>query len=220
MAQAFELEAFQRDDKGKGASRRLRRVERKIPAIVYGGEGKDPMPITLWHNDLKKAIENEAFFTHIISLSIDGKKEDVIIKDLQRHPYKPILTHADFLRVEKGHKINVTVPVHFLNEESAPAIKLQGGIVSHDAMEVEVSCLPDDLPEYLEVDLNEVELEQIVHLSDLKLPKGVEIVALQQGEDHDQPVVSVHKPKGKKAEEAGGGGGDAEESDEEEGGED
>ncbi|WP_295716991.1 50S ribosomal protein L25/general stress protein Ctc [uncultured Halovibrio sp.] len=217
MAQEFELEAFQRDVKGKGASRRLRRVERKIPAIVYGGEGKDPMPITLWHNDLKKAIENEAFFTHIISLSIDGKKEDVIIKDLQRHPYKPILTHADFQRVEKGHKINVTVPVHFLNEESAPAIKLEGGVVSHDAMEVEVTCLPDDLPEYLEVDMNEVALEEIVHLSDLKLPKGVEIVALQHGEDHDQPVVSVHKPKGKKAEEAGGGG--SADSDEEEGGE-
>lgn len=206
MAQSFELEAFQRDVKGKGASRRLRRVERKIPAIVYGGEGKDPMPITLWHNDLKKAIENEAFFTHIISLSIDGQKEDVIIKDLQRHPYKPILTHADFQRVEKGHKINVTVPIHFLNEESAPAIKLQGGIVSHDAMEVEITCLPDNLPEYLEVDLNEVEIEQIVHLSDLKLPEGVEILALQQGEDHDQPVVSVHKPKGQKAKEASGGG--------------
>ena len=217
MAQAFELEAFQRDVKGKGASRRLRRVERKIPAIVYGGEGKDPMPITLWHNDLKKAIENEAFFTHIISLSIDGKKEDVIIKDLQRHPYKPILTHADFQRVEKGHKINVTVPVHFLNEESAPSIKLEGGVVSHDAMEVEVTCLPDDLPEYLEVDMTEVALEQIVHLSDLELPKGVEIVALQHGEDHDQPVVSVHKPKGKKAEENGGGSSD--DSNEEEGGE-
>lgn len=213
MAQAFELEAFQRDVKGKGASRRLRRVERKIPAIVYGGKDKEPMPITLWHNDLKKAIENEAFFTHIISLSIDGKKEDVIIKDLQRHPYKPILTHADFLRVEKGQKVNVTVPIRLLNEETAPSVKLQGGIVSHDAMEVEIICLPDDLPEYLEVDLNEVEIEQILHLSDLQLPKGVEIIALQHGEDHDQPVVSVHKPKGKKAEENGGGSGDSSEED-------
>ena len=218
MTDQLVLNAEPREDVGKGASRRLRRVERKIPAIVYGGEGKEPMPITLWHNDLKKAIENEAFFTHIISLNIDGKKEDVIIKDLQRHPYKPILTHADFQRVEKGHKINVTVPVHFLNEESAPAIKLEGGVVSHDAMEVEVTCLPDDLPEYLEVDMTEVALEQIVHLSDLKLPKGVEIVALQHGEDHDQPVVSVHKPKGKKAEENGGGS-SSDDSDEEEGGE-
>ncbi|TDT38450.1 large subunit ribosomal protein L25 [Halospina denitrificans] len=219
MAQAFELEAFSRDDQGKGASRRLRRVERKIPAIVYGGEGKSPKPITLWHNDLKKAIENEAFFTHIISLKIDGKKEDVIIKDLQRHPYKPILTHADFLRVEKGHKINVNVPIHFLNEESAPAIKLQGGSVYRETMEVEVTCLPDDLPEYIEVDLYEMELEQILHLSDLNVPKGVEIVALQQGEDHDHPVVAIHKPKGKKADQAGGEAA-GEEGEEEEGGED
>ena len=221
MAQSFELEAFKRDDQGKGASRRLRRVERKIPAIVYGGEGKDPMPITLWHNDLKKAIENEAFFTHIISLKIDGKKEDVIIKDLQRHPFKPILTHADFLRVEKGHKINVNVPIHFLNEESAPAIKLHGGSVYRETMEVEVTCLPDDLPEYIEVDLYEMEVEQILHLSDLKIPKGVEIVALQQGEDHDHPVVAIHKPKGKKAAKAAGSGAEpGEEGEEEEGDED
>ena len=211
MAQSFELEAFKRDDQGKGASRRLRRVERKIPAIVYGGEGKDPMPITLWHNDLKKAIENEAFFTHIISLKIDGKKEDVIIKDLQRHPFKPILTHADFQRVEKGHKITVNVPIHFANEDTAPAIKDHGGQVTHETMEVEVTCLPDDLPEYIEVDLYNIQLEEIVHLSDLNIPKGVEIVALQQGEDHDQAVVAVHKPKGQKAKEAGGGGADEDE---------
>ena len=211
MAQEFTLQAFPRDVKGKGASRRLRRVERKIPAIVYGGEGKEAQSITLWHNDLKKAIENEAFFSHIITLDVDGKKEDVILKDLQRHPYKPILTHADFLRVEKGHKITVQVPIHFLNEESAPAVKLQGGLISREAMEVEVVCLPDDLPEFIEVDLYDVGLDQIVHLSDLKLPKGVEIVALQQGEDHDHPVVSINTPKGKKGTAAGAEGDDGEE---------
>ena len=215
-AQTFELDAFSRNVQGKGASRRLRRVERKIPAIVYGGGGKEPQPITLWHNDLKKAIENEAFFTHIISLHIDGKKEDVIIKDLQRHPFKPILTHADFQRIEKGHKITVNVPIHFINEETAPAIKDRGGQVTHETMEVEVSCLPKDLPEYIQVDLHDIELEQIVHLSELNLPNGVEIVALQQGEDHDQAVVAVHKPKGQKAKEAGGGGAE----DEDEGDED
>jgi len=222
MAQEFTLQAFPRDVKGKGASRRLRRVERKIPAIVYGGEGKEAQSITLWHNDLKKAIENEAFFSHIITLDIDGKKEDVIMKDLQRHPFKPILTHADFLRVEKGHKITVQVPIHFLNEEAAPAVKLQGGIISREAMEVEVVCLPDDLPEYIEVDLNDVQLDQIVHLSDLKMPKGVEVVALQQGADHDHPVVSISTPKGKKggAGDAEDGGEDAEGEGDEEGGED
>ena len=219
-AQTFELEAFSRDVKGKGASRRLRRVERKIPAIVYGGEGKEAKSITLWHNDLKKAIESEAFFTQIISLRIDGKKENVIIKDLQRHPFKPILTHADFLRVEKGHKVNVNIPIHFLNEESAPAIKLQGGSVYRETMEVEVSCLPGDLPEYIEVDLYDMEVDQILHLSDLDVGKGVEIVALQQGEDHDHPVVAIHTPKGKKADQGGDDDESGEEGENEEGGED
>ena len=217
MAQEFYLEAFHRDVKGKGASRRLRRVERKIPAIIYGGEGKDPVPLTLWHNDLKKAIESEAFFSHIVTLDIEGKKEQVIIKDLQRHPWKPILTHADFLRVEKGHKITVNVPLHFLNEETAPAVKLQGGIIYREAQEVEVVCLPDDLPEFIEIDLQDVELDQIVHLSDIKLPKGVELVALQQGADHDHPVVAIHTPKGSKADDVENGegeGGEEEEGDE------
>ncbi|MDX1588032.1 MAG: 50S ribosomal protein L25/general stress protein Ctc [Oleiphilaceae bacterium] len=213
MAQEFELEAFHRDVKGKGASRRLRTVERKMPAILYGGENKKPVMLTLWHNDLKKAIENEAFFSHVLTLNIEGKKEKVIIKDLQRHPFKPLLTHADFMRVEKGHKITVQVPIHFLNEETAPAVKLQGGVVSHHLNELEVECLPDDLPEYIELDVHGLELDQVIHISELTLPKGVVSVALQHGEDHDHPVASIHLPRAAKAsdDEEGEGEGDEEE---------
>ncbi|MEC7816303.1 MAG: 50S ribosomal protein L25/general stress protein Ctc [Pseudomonadota bacterium] len=211
MSQDFVIEAFPRDDQGKGASRRLRREERKIPAIIYGG-GKDATPVAIWHNELKKALENEAFFSHVLTVELEGKKESVILKDLQRHPYKPILTHADFLRVDKDHEIHVNVPLHFINEASAPAVKLQGGVVSHQMNEVEVICLPQNLPEFIEVDLTDVAMDQVVHLSDLKLPKGVRVAALLQGEDHDLPVAAIHKPKGAKAD-------DAEEAEGEEGGE-
>ncbi|MFE8072687.1 50S ribosomal protein L25/general stress protein Ctc [Marinobacteraceae bacterium S3BR75-40.1] len=217
MSDQFELEAFARDDKGRGASRRLRRQERKIPAIIYGGS-KEPMSISIWHNDLKKAIEHEAFFSHVLTINIDGKKESAVIKDLQRHPYKPILTHADFLRVEKGHEIHVQVPLHFINEEKADAIKLQGGVITHQQTGVEVICLPKDLPEFIEIDVAEMEMDQVLHLSDLKLPKGVRLAALEQGEDHDLAVAAIHKPKGAKSgdeEEAAGEG----EGEEEEGGE-
>jgi large subunit ribosomal protein L25 len=213
MSQEFVIEAFPRDDQGKGASRRLRREERKIPAIIYGG-GKDATPVAIWHNELKKALENEAFFSHVLTVELDGKKESVILKDLQRHPYKPILTHADFLRVDKDHEIHVNVPLHFINEDSAPAIKLHGGVANHQINEVEVICLPQNLPEFFEVDMTPVEMDQVVHLSDLKLPEGVKIAALQQGEDHDLPVVAIHKPRGAKVDEAEEG-----EEGEEEGGE-
>ncbi len=201
MSQDFVIEAFPRDDQGRGASRRLRREERKIPAIIYGGN-KEATAISIWHNELKKALENEAFFSHVLTVELDGKKESVILKDLQRHPYKPILTHADFLRVDKDHEIHVNVPLHFINEESAPAIKLHGGVANHQINEVEVICLPQNLPEFIEVDMATVEMDQVVHLSDLKLPKDVKVAALLQGEDHDLPVVAIHKPRGAKADEA------------------
>ena len=199
MSQEFLIEAFPRGDQGRGASRRLRREERKIPAIIYGGK-KEATSISIWHNELKKALENEAFFSHVLTIELEGKKDSAILKDLQRHPYKPLLTHADFLRVDKDHEIHVNVPLHFLNEESAPAIKLQGGVANHQINEVEVICLPQNLPEFLEVDMTAVEMDQVVHLSDLKLPKGVRIAALLQGEDHDLPVVAIHKPRAAKTE--------------------
>ncbi|RBW50530.1 50S ribosomal protein L25/general stress protein Ctc [Marinobacter sp. F3R11] len=201
MSQDFVIEAFPRDDKGRGASRRLRREERKIPAIIYGA-GKEATPISIWHNELKKALENEAFFSHILTIELNGKKESVILKDLQRHPYKLLLTHADFQRVEKDQEIFVHVPLHLLNEDTAPAIKTLGGVAFRLMTEVEVACLPQNLPEYIEIDMAEVEMDQIVHMSDLKLPKGVRIPALQHGNEHDQAVVSISKPKGIKADDA------------------
>uniref|UniRef100_UPI0030D82F4F 50S ribosomal protein L25/general stress protein Ctc n=1 Tax=uncultured Marinobacter sp. TaxID=187379 RepID=UPI0030D82F4F len=172
MSQEFVIEAFPRGDQGKGASRRLRREEKKMPAIIYGGN-KEATPIAIWHNELKKALEHEAFFSHIVTIELDGKKESVILKDLQRHPYKPLLTHADFLRVDKDHEIHVNVPLHFLNEDKAPAVKLQGGMITHQINELEIICLPQDLPEFIEIDLIDIEMDQVVHLSDIKLPKGV-----------------------------------------------
>ncbi|MBK1886982.1 MULTISPECIES: 50S ribosomal protein L25/general stress protein Ctc [Marinobacter] len=201
MSQDFVIEAFPRDDKGKGASRRLRREERKIPAIIYGA-GKEATPISIWHNELKKALENEAFFSHILTIELNGKKESVIIKDLQRHPYKLLLSHADFQRVEKDQEIFVHVPLHLLNEDTAPAIKTFGGVAFRLMTEVEVACLPQNLPEFIAIDMADVEMDQVIHMSDLKLPEGVRIPALQHGAEHDQAVVSVSKPKGVKSDDA------------------
>jgi large subunit ribosomal protein L25 len=200
----FQIIAQLRDDQGKGASRRLRRQAGLVPAIVYGGS-KKPQNISLSHNELSKHLEHEAFYSHIITLTVDDKSEDVILKDLQRHPAKPVILHADFLRVSKPKKFSTSVPLHFINEASSKGVKTQGGVISHSMTQLEISCLPGDLPEYIEVDLAEVELGQIVHISDLKLPKGVESVALSHGADHDLPVASITKPKGAAV-------GDAEES--------
>ena len=187
----FSLNANARNDLGKGASRRLRRNADLVPAIVYGGD-KAPQNIALEARELKKALENEAFYSHVIKLSIDGKKEDVLLKALQRHPAKPLIMHADFLRVVAGHEVTVHVPLHFINEDSCVGVKNGGGVISHTMTEVEVNCLPKDLPEFIEVDMAGVDLNQIVHLSDLKLPKGVSIPFLAQGPDHDLPVANVH----------------------------
>ena len=188
----FSLNANARNDLGKGASRRLRRNADLVPAIVYGGD-KAPQNIALEARELKKALENEAFYSHVIKLSIDDKKkEDVLLKALQRHPAKPVIMHADFLRVVAGHEVTVHVPLHFINEDSCVGVKKSGGVISHTMTEVEVNCLPKDLPEFIEVDMAGVDLNQIVHLSDLKLPKGVSIPFLAQGPDHDLPVANVH----------------------------
>ena len=206
MSQDFVIEAFPRDDQGRGASRRLRREERKIPAIIYGGH-KDATAISIWHNELKKALENEAFYSRVVTIELNGEKENVILKDLQRHPYKPLLSHADFQRVNKDEEIFVHVPLHLVNEETAPAIKTFGGVAFRLMTQVEVACLPQNLPEFIEIDLFDVEIDGIVHMSDLKLPEGVRIPALQHDAEHDQAVVTINKPKGVKtdaAEEEGG----------------
>lgn len=207
----FTLSAKNRDDLGKGASRRLRRLEDLVPAVVYGA-GKPAQSVSLVHKDLFHALENEAFYSHVIALDIDGNIENVLLKDLQRHPAKPVIIHADFLRVDMNKKVTVRVPLHFINEDSSIGVKQQGGKVTHNVTEIEVSCLPANLPEFLEVDLANVEIETIVHISDITLPEGVESVALSHGEDHDLPVAAIHAAKG--------GSDDAEEATEEENSED
>ncbi|WP_347332088.1 50S ribosomal protein L25/general stress protein Ctc [Marinimicrobium locisalis] len=214
MSEEFKLNAEAREDLGKGASRRLRRLEGKVPAIVYGGK-KKPAPIMLSQKELTKQLESEAFFSHIIELNIDGKAENVILKDLQRDPARGFTKHADFQRVSKTTKLHTSVPLHFLNEETAKGVKVQGGKIVHNMVQLEVTCLPADLPEYIEVDVADLELGSSLHISDLKLPKGVESVELSHGEDHDQPVVSINKPRGMASGEAEGESGDAEGGEEE-----
>jgi len=194
MSTEFSLQAKGREDTGKGASRRLRRLAGDIPAIVYGGK-KAPAQISLAHKDVIKALENEAFYSQIISLDVDGKSEDVIIKDIQRHPAKAIVMHMDFFRISKTTKLQTRIPLHFINEDTCVGVKLGGGLIAHSMTDIEISCLPKDLPEYIEVDMAEVELGQTVHLTDIKLPKGVESVALSHGDDHDLPVAAVNMPK-------------------------
>ena len=194
MSTDFTLHAKGREDTGKGASRRLRRLAGEIPAIVYGGK-KAATQISLSQKDVTKALENEAFYSHIISLDVDGKSEDVIIKDLQRHPAKAYVMHMDFFRVSKTTKLQTRAPLHFINEEACVGVKLGGGLIAHSMTDLEISCLPKDLPEYIEVDMADIEIGQTVHLSDIKLPKGVESVALSHGDDHNLPVAAVNKPK-------------------------
>ncbi len=195
MASSYTLDARTRADAGKGASRRLRRLSDEVPAIVYGG-GKDPVTVSLPHKDLSKALEDEGFYSHVIGLSIDGKVEQVLLKDLQRHPAKPKIVHADFLRVDTATRVTMRIPIHFLNEDKCVGVKMQGGMIQHNINEIEVRCLPQDLPEFIPVDMAELGVGEIVHISNLPLPKGVESVELSHGEGHDQPVVSVLAPRG------------------------
>ena len=185
----FALNAEVRSDLGKGASRRLRRNESLVPAVIYGGE-KPAQSISLLAKDLAKLLENEAAFSHVLTLNVAGANESVVIKALQRHPAKGFVLHADFVRVVAGQKLNAHVPLHFINEASSVGVKQQGGEVSHTIVEVEVSCLPANLPEFIEVDMAAVEVGQTVHLSDLKLPEGVELVALAHG--NDLAVANIH----------------------------
>src|SRR5690554_481885 len=195
----FVLNAVARDDLGKGASRRLRRLAGEVPAIVYGGKAA-PVSISVLQKDLQKHLENEAFFSQIISLSVDGKAQDVILKDMQRHPSKPIILHADFQRVSKSTRLTTNVPIHILNGPASKGVKQQAGVIMHNLLQLEVSCLPADLPEAIDVDIIDMEVGQILHISDLKLPKGVTSVALTHGANHDLPVVAINKPKGGSAE--------------------
>ena len=190
----FKLSATAREDVGKGASRRLRRLEGRVPAIVYGAD-KAPAMISVEHRELMRHLESESFYSHIITLDVAGATESVILKDLHRHPAKPRILHADFLRVSQSKKLTVNVPLHFINEDSCKGVKIGGGKIMHNMTQLEVSCLPKDLPEFIEVDMQDVDLGDTLHISDIKLPEGVESVALSYGADHDLPVTSIIKPK-------------------------
>ncbi len=187
----FELSAEPRAAVGRTGSRRLRKAG-KVPAILYGG-GEAPESMALDHNTLSHQMNREAFFTSILTLKNGAKSQQVVVKDVQRHPFKPLIMHLDFQRIREDEEITLSVPIHFLNEVNAKGVKEQGGVVDHLLSEVEVECLPRYLPEFLEIDVTALELNQIYHLSDIKLPEGVSLVALKHG--HDEPVVAVNPPR-------------------------
>ena len=193
MATIHEIPAESRSDEGKGASRRLRNTG-KVPAIVYGGS-EAPVNIQLVHNTAWLASHNEWFYSAILDLNLDGKTQRVLLRDMQRHPFKPQLLHLDFQRVDENKAIRIRVPLHFLNQEKSPAGKTSGVLISHALTDIEISCLPKDLPEYIEVDLGELSIGDIVHISDLKLPNGVEVPELRLGKEHDAAVVTAQELK-------------------------
>lgn len=189
MVGSFEFDAEIRNTTGKGEARRARR-QGKVLGVVYGGDAA-PQSLYLEHRKVAKALENEAVYSHLLTLKYDGKEEKVVLKALQRHPSRPIVMHMDFQRVSETHKLRVHVPLHFVNQEISIGVK-KGGAVTHNLIEIEVLCLPRHLPEFIEVDLAQVDIGGAVHLSDLKLPEGVEIHALSLGAEHDLPVASIH----------------------------
>ena len=187
MATEHNIKATGRNVEGKGASRRLRRAA-SIPAIVYGGKSA-PQPIQLDHEKIWLAQQHEWFYSSILSLDIDGKVEQVLLRDMQRHPFKQLILHLDFQRVDANQALRARVPLHFLNEDKSSAGKAADVVVLHELNDVEVSCLPKDLPEFIEIDLSALAVGDIIHLSDLKLPKGVELPELKLGKEHDVAVV-------------------------------
>ncbi len=193
----YTYNAELRTETGTGASRRLRR-EDKVPAILYGAD-KEAASIVLAHKDMIKAQEDEGFYTHILTLNIGGESVEAILKDIQRHPYKPKITHLDFQRVDASHKLHTKVPVHFIGEEK---VTKAGNTVVHQLTEIEITCLPKALPEFVEVNVSDLVAGDSIHLSDLKLPSGVSSVELTKGADHDQSVVTVKANKAAPAEES------------------
>jgi large subunit ribosomal protein L25 len=191
MTDLFTLDAEVRTDLGKGASRRLRHAN-KVPAILYG-EGLEPVSLTLAHNKVFRAQQEEAFYSHVLTLNVDGKPVECLIKDMQRHPFKDVIMHMDFLRIDATHAVHVNAPVHFINEDAA---EKKGGQVAHHVNEIAISCLPADIPEFIEVDVAGLEVGQTLHLSDVTLPKGVTSDELAKGDSHDQAVVTLNAPKG------------------------
>jgi large subunit ribosomal protein L25 len=196
MKTSFELDAEFRDAEGKGASRRLRRAG-KVPAILYGGKG-EPANVTLDQRNLLTMVDNEKFYSSVITLQLDGQDHQAIIKDIQMHPAKNLVLHVDLQRVLADQAIRIHIPIHFLNAATCPGVKLQGGQVSHLKTDLEISCLPKDLPEAIEVDMGAMNLNETIFLKDLQLPDGVAVPELVQG--RNAPVVSIHAPRGEEPE--------------------
>jgi len=195
MKTSFELVAEFRETQGKGASRRLRRSG-KVPAILYGGHA-EARPLSLEHQKLLIMLDNERFYSTILDLKVDGKSQSAVLKDVQRHPFRNAVLHIDFQRVEESEKIRMSIPLHFKGEAVAPGVKTQGGIVSHMRTEVEVSCLPKDLPEYIEVDISGLSINESIHMSQLMVPDGVQLVELLK---EDPAVVAIHSPRAEEPE--------------------
>ena len=191
MSDEFNLIAEMRDDRGKGASRRLRH-QGKVPAIIYGA-GREPRALMFDHNKVLRELENASFYSSILTIKVGDKSRAAIVKDIQRHPSKKQILHIDLQRIVEDEKIRMQIPIHFLGEEEAVGVKIGGGSVSRLMTEIEVSCFPKDLPEFLEVDISELELDQMLYVSNISLPKGVEVseILLEQ----DQAIVSIHEIK-------------------------
>jgi large subunit ribosomal protein L25 len=186
--ESFIVNASARSDMGKGASRRLR-LDGLVPGIIYGA-GQDPKMISVAHTELLRHLDHEAFYSHILTVNLDGAEERVVLKDLQRHPAKPFALHVDFLRVSDDHKLRMTVPLHVKGSTTAPGVK-RGGVATSYMTSVEVSCKPADLPEFIEVDMSNLDLAESIHLADLKVPEGVEFPALARGPQHNYAVIAI-----------------------------
>jgi len=188
MADIFELPAQTRAEQGTQANRHLRRAD-QVPGVVYGAH-KDSTPITLAGNVIRRALQNEAFYSHILTLTIDGKPEKVVLKDIQHHPFRPIVMHMDFQRVSATEKLTMRVPLHYIGEDAIHASTDEAMVVNHMVTEVEIRCLPADLPEFIAVDVSKLTMGHSLHLADLQLPKGVEFATVID-ENHDKPIISV-----------------------------
>lgn len=197
----IEFKATKRVEQGTGASRRLRRAG-QLPGIIYGAD-QDPTPVTLDHNELYHLMRREAFHSSVLSANLDGKKEPVVLRDAQWHPFKQLVLHVDFQRVSATEKLHLKVPLHFVNGELSPAVKLGGDMISHVLNEIDIACLPKDLPEFIEVDLKDLESDQSIHVSDLKLPAGVEIVHHGEGDPVVATVLKTGTSTGTETGEAG-----------------
>ena len=195
MAEQIVIRAERREALGKGASRRLRRLGDKAPAILYGG-GVDPVPLSIAYRELGRAMQQEAFFSQVLHVQVEDKTQACVLRELQRHPATERVQHVDLLRIREDVAMHLHVPIHFVNEDRCVGVKLGGGRLTHNLIEVEVRCLPKDLPEAIDVDVETLDVGDSLHLSDLKLPQGVEIPALALGADHDTPVVGVTARRG------------------------